>query len=182
MGISDELLVKYELKVDDMVSQELIDGILIQEEKLNIKNRMLRQLRHRIRSTHELELRFQRDGYDQNLVREVIQGLCQEGILNNEQMAWAFINDNTNINPHGNQHIISELKKRGVSEEVFKDILAQRDEKEIALKFFNKKLNMFDLNNIKEKRKAINRLLSRGFTPSIVYEIINEKKKGEHDQ
>jgi regulatory protein len=182
IGISDELLVKHDLKVDDMITQETIDTILVQEEKSNIKNRMLRLIRHRIRSYHEIEQRFLRDGYDHKLVAEALEDLADEKILDNDQLIKAFINDNTNINPHGNRHILFELRKKGIPEKEIMQMLSQRDEKNVALDYFYKKLKALRLQDPKDRRKAINRLLSRGFTSSIVYDLIKELSGDEHDQ
>ncbi len=182
MGISDEELIKHDLKVDDEISQELIDNILILEEKLNIRNRMLRLIRYRMRSSQELERRFIRNGYDQNLIVEVLEELRNEEILNDAAMIQAFINDNTNINPHGNRHIMSELRKKGIPEKMISERLSGRDEKEIALIYFDKKLSTLDLKDPKDRRKAVNRLLSRGFTLSVVYDTVNERTKGGYDQ
>ncbi|OGC42314.1 hypothetical protein A2Y85_02650 [candidate division WOR-3 bacterium RBG_13_43_14] len=182
IGISDELLVKYDLKVDDVMPQELLDTILVQEEKINIKNRILRSIQHRIKSTYELEQRFINDGYDQGMIDEVIDDLTNEGILNNDQLTRAYINDHTNINPHGNRHILFELKKKGIPERTILEMLSKRDEKKVAMNYFNRKLNKLCLKDPKDRRKAVNRLLNRGFTSSIVYEIVNERIKTEHDQ
>ena len=182
MGINDELLIKYDLKVDDVITQEMIDSILVQEEKNDIKNRMLRLMRHRIRSSNELEQRFLRNGHDHKLVSEVLEDLAQEKILDKDQLIRAFISDNTNINPHGNHHILFELRKKGIPEKEIMQTLAQRDEKNVALDYINKKLKALRLQDPKDRRKAINRLLNRGFTPSLVYEIIKELSGAANDQ
>lgn len=179
MGISNELLVKHDLKVDDMITQETIDDILIQEEKLNIKNRMLRLIRYRIRSSHELEQRFLRDGYDQKMVGMAIDELAADGVLDNDQLIRAYINDNTNINPRGNRRILFELKKRGIPEKKINEALAHRDEQAVCLDYFNRKLKTLRLQNSRDRSKAINRLLGRGFTPSVVYSLIKDLSKND---
>ncbi len=179
MGISDEVLIKHDLKVDDVISWDMIDNILSQEEKFNIKNRMLRILRHRMRTSFELKQRFMRDGYDHKLIDQALEELAQEEILNNDRLIKAFIADNTNINPRGNRHILFELKKKGIPEKKIKEMLAERDEKELCLDYFNRKMKIRSLQNPRERGKAIKHLIGRGFTSSIVFELIDQLSKNE---
>jgi SOS response regulatory protein OraA/RecX len=69
------------------------------------------------------------------------------------------------------------LIKKGISKEVITELISGRDEKTLIKNFIQKKLSNLNKANLKDRQKMIRRLLTRGFTPGIVYEIINERSQ-----
>ncbi|MCK5258809.1 MAG: RecX family transcriptional regulator [Thermoplasmatales archaeon] len=174
-GLTNDLVVKYNLNTGNEITDEEIKNILLQEEKVKIRSRAYKILHYRERSIKELKHRLLHIGFDQLLVDEVIDDFVSDKTLDDERFARAFVSDYTKLKPKGNRFIYNELIKKGISKEVITELISGRDEKELIKNFIQKKLSNFNKTNFKERQKMIRRLLNRGFTPSIVYEIINER-------
>lgn len=176
-GISNELLVKFDLHEGDEINEDLIQNVLLAKEKQRIRDRAYRLLHYRNRATKELKDRLLRIGFDAALVQEVIDEMVEDNTLNDENFAEAFIADYTKIRTKGNIFIRHELRKKGVASDVIEKLMQKRDEKQIADDYMRSKLATLDIVKPKDRQKALRRLLTRGFTPAIAYEVIKEHEK-----
>jgi regulatory protein len=173
-GLTKDLVLKYDLHEGYEITKSEIEDILLNEEKLKIKARAFRILNYRDRSVKELRIRLTVIGFDKLLVDEVIDDFVKDNTLDDERFARAFVSDYTKLYPKGNRFILSELTRRGVDREIITNLLDTRDEGELIRNYIEKKAGNLAIKNPKERQKLIRRLLTRGFTPSLVYEIIKE--------
>ncbi|UCF71536.1 MAG: RecX family transcriptional regulator [candidate division WOR-3 bacterium] len=176
-GLSNEVLVKFDLHEGDDLDDETVQNVLLESEKQMIRNRAFRLLRYRSRSTQELKTRLLRIGFDDELVAGVIEELMQNNSLDDEKFARSFVADYTKLRPRGNVYIRRELTKRGIAGEVIEHLITNRDEKVVIEGLVQKKLSDLNIKKPKDRARAIRRLLTRGFTPSVVYEVIREHEK-----
>lgn len=172
-GLSNEILLKFELHEGDPIDKDLIENVLLEQEKQRIRDRALRILRYRKRSVGELKTRLTRIGFDPDLVKGIIEEFVEDNTLNDTDFAESFVADHTNLKPKGNIYISRELKKRGIPPGTIDQALQLRDENQVVKDFLDKKLSHLDIKSPKERQKVIRRLLSRGFTPSVVFSILN---------
>ncbi|UCG91593.1 MAG: RecX family transcriptional regulator [candidate division WOR-3 bacterium] len=175
-GLSNELVLKYNLNADDEISDTLIKDVLLEEEKQKIKQRAFRLLQYRDRSIQELANRLLRIGFDNRLVQSVIEDFKAEGTLDDEKFANAFVSDYTTLNPRGNRFIIQELQKRGVAKEIISKVVHERDENFLIKDYIERKLSHLNRNEPREKQKIVRRLLMRGFSSGAIYEVLNEER------
>ena len=173
-GLTKDLVLKYDLNEGDEITEDDIKNVLLESEKQKIKQRAFKILHYRERSVQELTNRLIKIGFDQSLVNQVIEDFTADKTLDDERFVKAFVSDYTKLKPKGNKFIIRELKKRGIPQEKIAKMLSSRNEKELVKDFIQKKLAHLNKNNPKERQKIICRLLSRGFTPDIVYSILSE--------
>jgi len=176
-GLSNELLIKFDLHEGDELDNDLVQDVLMAKEKQQIRNRAYRLLHYRNRAIKELKDRLLRIGFDPALVEEVIDEMVGENTLDDENFAETFIADYTKIRTKGNIFIRHELTRKGVAGEVVEKLLRKRDEKRIAADYMIKKLSHLDISNPKDRQKVLRRLLMRGFTPAVVYEVIDDHEK-----
>jgi len=176
-GLSNEVLVKFDLHEGDPIDKELIQNVLLEREKQMIRIRAFRLLHYRSRSIQELKNRLLRIGFDHELIAGVIDELVQDKILDDERFAQAYVADYTKLKPKGNIFIHRELAKMGVAEDVIERLVKKRDEKCIVEGLVQKKLSHLNVNDPKDRAKAIRRLLTRGFTPGVVYDVIKEHEE-----
>jgi regulatory protein len=174
-GLGTELVLKYNLQEGAEIGEEEIENILFQEEKMHVKERAYKILRYRDRSARELKQRLIKLGFDESLVNDVIQDFCEDKTLDDIRLAQEFVSDYTRVNLKGNRFIVHELKKKGVPQEVIEEVITSRDEKTLARTFLEKKLANLNTNNPKERQKVLRRLLTRGFTPGVVYDLLREE-------
>jgi len=176
-GLSNEIILKFDLHEDDQIDDETIQNILLEQEKQKIRERALRILHYRKRSVQELKTRLTKVGFDNDLIQQVIEEFLRDSTLNDEDFAEAFVADYTNLKPKGNIFISRELAKRGIDQKVIKKVISIRDEKQMVMDFLQKKLAHFSAKNPKDRQKILRRLLSRGFTPGVVYDILNSDEE-----
>lgn len=175
-GLSLDIITKYDLHEGDEISQEEIETFLLQEEKMKIRNRAYRLLSYRGRSTKELNDRLLEKGFDEALIKDVIAEFLQDNTLDDERFAHAFVHDYTHVTPRGNVFICKELKKKGVAQEVIDKELSRRDERAVIQSYIERKLADLNALALKERQKMIRRLLNRGFSSSLVYEIVRQQE------
>jgi regulatory protein len=175
-GLSLDIVTKHDLHEGDEISQEEIETLLLQEEKMKIRNRAYRILQYRDRSSQEMTQRLLEKGFDATLVRDVIDEFVGDQTLDDERFVHAFVHDYTHVTPRGNIYIQRELRKKGIAPDLIDKELALRDERTLILQFIEKKLSDLHPKTPKERQKLIHRLLSRGFSPSLVYEIVRQQQ------
>ncbi|UCD19812.1 MAG: RecX family transcriptional regulator [candidate division WOR-3 bacterium] len=176
-GLSNEVLAKFDLHEGDDIDDETVQNVLLEREKQMIRTRAFRLLRYRSRSSQELKTRLLRIGFDDEPVAGVIEELMQNNSLDDEKFARSFVADYTKLRPRGNVYIRRELTKRGIAGEIIERLITARDEKVVIEGFVQRKLSDLNIKNPKDRARAIRRLLTRGFTPSVVYEVIREHEK-----
>ena len=172
-GLSKDLVLKYDVKEGDEIDEDLIRNVLQEAEKEKIKQRAYKILHYRDRSVQELKNRLLKIGFDQDLVNDVLKDFIEDKILDDERFAKAFIRDYTYLKLKGNRFIIRELKKIGLSQETVDAMLKERNEKELIKNLIERKLKHLNRKDPKERGKIIRSLLSRGFTPDLVYDFLN---------
>lgn len=180
-GLTKDIVLKYDLKEGDEITDDEIKNILLEEEKQKIKQRAFRLLNFRARSAHELKNRLLKIGFDSALVDTVIEDFLEDNTLDDEHFAKAFINDYTTVHTKGNIFIVRELKKKGLPQDTIMKMLETRDEKTLIKDFINKKLTHLNKHVPKERQKIIRRLMSRGFTPETIFGVINNETE-KHDE
>lgn len=174
VGLTKEIVIRYNLHEGLEITDREFDEVLHQAEKGKIANRAFKILRYRERSVDELRARLIRVGFDGQLVDELVDELIADKTLDDERFANAFVNDYTNLKPKGNRFILNELNKKGIAKDTIVRLLSTRDERKMIRQYVKKKASSLDIKNPKERQKLVRRLLTRGFTPDIVYEIIKE--------
>lgn len=171
-GLTKELVIKYGLCEGAEITEQEINKILHSSEKIKIMNRAFKILRYRQRSVQELRSRLLSIGYDVPLVDDVIDALVIDNTLDDERFARAFVNDYTNLKPKGNRFIINELTKKGIAKETIVRLLDKRNEEQLIKEYIEKKAHNLDMHDRKDRQKLLRRLLNRGFTSNLVYDII----------
>jgi regulatory protein len=180
-GLSLDIVTKHDLHEGDEILQEEIDQLLIQEEKMKMRNRAFRLLGYRDRSIKEMEQRLLDQGFDQAMVKEVIDEFVADTTLDDQRFTRSYVHDYTIVKPRGNVFIQKELRKKGISADMIQAELALRDERELIFGYITRKLSCLNAEIPKERQKMIHRLLTRGFTSSLVYDIINEMVGGHEE-
>jgi regulatory protein len=178
-GLSNEVVMKLDLHVDQELTTDEIQTIVLVQEKERIRERAFRILRFHDRSSLELKDKLVRLGFDEPLVGEVIQDLTADKTVDDERFVQEFVSDYTKLNPKGNVFIAHQLRKKGIPPEVIDKVTETRDERTLAQEFMARKLKDLDTHDPKSKHKIFRRLVSRGFTPGIVYELLSSKENHE---
>lgn len=176
---------KYEIIIDGK-NYIIYEDVIIKNNILSKKNISLNELnsylddclfyeiyyicldyiKKRLRTSKEVIKYLEKKGYDEKLVFKVINKLCDEGYINNEVYARAYIYDMVNLKLVGPLKIKNDLLSLGVDENIIdkylddidSDIFIKKINKYIEkeLRVNKKSLSMF-------KNKVLNSLIDKGF-------------------
>ena len=136
--------------------------------KARAKNNAYALLRQRPRSVHEIRNRLKLNGYDDDLIEDIIVTLKRSGDLDDEKFARFWVESRMRMNPAGDVVLKFELKGKGVSDNIIEAVLTEKaekyDEYELALSMAKER---FERLKKLDRRKATKRiydfLLRRGF-------------------
>ena len=174
-GLTKDLVLQYGLYEGAEITDQEIEVLLFQAEKAKIVNRAYKILHYRQRSVKEMRDRLLKIGYEVEFVDAVINEMVADSTLDDERFARAFVNDHTSLKPKGNRYILNELTKKGISKETIERLLRDRDEKQMVSEYIKHKARNLNIHTRKDRQKLLRRLLNRGFSSDLVYEILKAK-------
>ncbi len=171
--IDVNLLIKYSLKKDMLLSDELIEEILKSEEKISVYNYGISVLSRLAKSEYELRLKMQQKGFASELIDNAINTLKVQKYLDDERYCEMFINDKINISKYGVRKIKEALYFKGIDKEIIEHkirAILPEDEEERAIVLGKKKLISIKEEDTRKKayeyetvKKAVKKLMNTEF-------------------
>jgi regulatory protein len=158
---------------------------MMEEEFLRekAKNRAFRLLAVRARSEKELRSKLKEKGFDEAVVREVIERLRELKYLDDESFAgqWAR---NLGVNKLlGNRRIALALREKGIPQPLIDEAISilriEISETEAIMRLIRKKMksrNVVKIND-REKRRLAGSLMIKGFPPDLIFDLLNQSKE-----
>jgi len=173
-GVSVELCVKHHLKKGLEIDKDLLDDIILQDQKDVAFNKALKYINSSLKTTKQIKDYLYKKEYSAPTVNFVIDKLLEYKYLDDEAYAKAFVL--TYSNKYGKFKLKSMLMQKGVSQEIISNVLDGIEENSSIEAVANKymKNRTFDE---KTKTKLIRFLMSRGYDFDEVKSIV-EKYKG----
>jgi regulatory protein len=143
--------------------------------------RIKRYCAYQERCLQEVRQKLKEWGVDEKNIKKNINELLKEGYIDEERFAKAFVRGKFNIKSWGFQKIISELKKRNISNACIKEAIKEVDValyKEKLIKLAQKWLNEHkQLSKQEEEQKLFRFLYSKGYEQNDILNFINKKNK-----
>ncbi|MFH1080794.1 MAG: RecX family transcriptional regulator [Pseudomonadota bacterium] len=142
-----------------------------------------RLLAARARSEKELRARLKEAKFDRQAVDRIIARLYELSYLDDEAFARQWARRLAIDKLSGNRRIEISLQEKGVDRAICERILAEIrqevPEREAIRQIIRKKLKgrALDRHDVREKRSLVQYLLGRGFTPDLIYEMIQEAQE-----
>ena len=143
-----------------------------QEVRLAAMNLLAR----REHSQQELHRKLINKGYESVEIKSVLTRLAEEGLLSDERFTEAFINSRLKRGS-GPVRIAMELQQRGISDELVKTYLDERDAQwtESALTVRVKRFGPSPPGDFKERARQMRFLQYRGFTLQQIQQAVGEE-------
>lgn len=142
----------------------------------------LKLIQKRLRSVWEVEQALQRRGVEPEEIHAVISGLTEAGLLDDERVACAWVNDRDRFSPRGVFLLRGELIKKGIAKETIDKVLRDRtdrtedpvDELAQAQAVAASKARLYaNLSRETRRRRLGGFLLRRGFSQDTVRRILD---------
>jgi regulatory protein len=119
------------LRIGQHLSEQDIERLKQQETTEVAYLKALRFLGYRSRSEAEIQRKLTDQGFAQSVVDATVQRLKDNGFLGDEQFAQDWIENRTTFRPRSKRMLASELRQKGVDEEVIEQALAETEDEQI---------------------------------------------------
>lgn len=139
-----------------------------------------RLLSIRLRSEKELKNRLFEKKFDPDTIKSIIEELKNRNLIDDLKFARLWIQSRMDSNPKGNMLLKKELCGKGISSTIIEKALSEREETEIGVAntIAEKKLkSLKGLPEEKVRKRLFDYLARRGFSFSVIGEILGEVKR-----
>jgi len=150
------------LEADCRLDQAEFESAIDAAERRAAKERALRILASRERSSYEVTQRLVDDGYPARLSRETVERMVELGLIDDRRFAdmWARSRFAAGF---GSRRVLNELARRGIDAAAAQSAVAEAAGENDELKRAIAALGGRSANNRKERERLIRRLVTRGF-------------------
>jgi regulatory protein len=130
-------------------------------------------LSYRPRSEAELRERLQRRGFPAEHIEKTLVKLHEQGLIDDLSFAKFWAENRATFRPRSRGMTRSELRRKGVAEEVISQAVSEIDELESAYRAANAKLRLLSRLDYPEFRQRLGEFLRRrGFTYNIISQTV----------
>jgi regulatory protein len=141
------------------------------------KNSLARLIAKRLYS--ESELRKKLSKHSEEEIEDAIEWGKEQGFVNDERFARAFVHDTLLLNPQGKRLLYIKLNQKGVKASISELILQEEYPDELEAEIITKIANKYvkslkEEDNTKKLKKLCGYLLRRGFPKQLVYRTARE--------
>jgi regulatory protein len=102
------------------------------QEQHKVYELALNFLSYRPRSAREVELRLRKKGYTPDQIEPALKRLRDQGYVNDHDFARFWVSNRQTFSPRGPRLLRSELRQKGVPNEIVDEILAEHQEDQSA--------------------------------------------------
>ena len=185
MGVSVEIAHAAHLRVGDEVTEARLAEVERRDRGWQAREAALHLLAVRPRAAVELARRLRTKGYEPEVADEVIERLRELGMIDDAAFAGTLVRDRVRLRPSGERRLASELRAKGVDEDVAREAIRDTlegegtDERELALRAADKWRTRPGEERDRARRRLHGFLARRGFGGETIREVIDEVLPGE---
>ena len=170
VSLAYEVFLKYQLKVNQEISEKFLPFLLDEDQKYQVKQNALNYLSRRHHSINEIRIKLKQKKFSSEQIEQTLNELTQNNYLDDHSFAQIFTDEKVKAKNWGKNKIKSELIKRGVSSKVISEVIANKfsgeSEIEAGLELARKKLKKLLNRNTEGKKiqsSIYSFLISRGY-------------------
>ena len=182
-GIPIEYVHTLKLQEGKDITEDEWRRIEDQIEYSNGKEKALRYLQYQCRTRKEIEDKLTKDQYSPYVIHKVLDFLNHYGYVDDQEYTEKYIKDRLRFKPMGKRRIQYELQKKGIDQEILEDTFESIDLQEVdhAHTLLCKKIkNPTDFTH-KEKDRAVQFLMRRGYSYEIIRKAFDQMQKSEKE-
>lgn len=177
-GLDQEVVCEHHLHQGDTLTESLIDGVLLAEERTKAKQKVLDWLSRRSRSVSEIRRRLREKGVSERTSGKVIDDFLRVGLLDDEKYAFTYVQSRMQQRPSGKRLLRMELLKKGIEEDLAAKAIEEGygngSELEVARGLFRRRVNRYHGETRVMKKKSADFLLRRGFSWEVIDAVLQE--------
>lgn len=156
------------------------DEIILEGQFKLAKERALRMLTRSDKTTFDIKKKLKEDGYNSAVCDEVIGFLEEYALCDDDAYARRFVQHSleSGIPP---QKIIMKLRSKGLAKDQITELIEELqsvDNEDLLFKKGCRLIERFNVDDKKQRDKALRRLVSRGYSFDLSKKIINSQQDG----
>jgi regulatory protein len=144
------------------------------------KNRIRRYCAYQERSTRDVEMKLREWKVSPSMIKTIVEGLKEEGFLDDARFVRAFIHGKFHINHWGKNKIVYELRGKGIPGSLIDAGMEEIDEERyremLKSLIVKKSREIKGGKNLNIREKLINFALSKGFEFDLILQSLNNLK------
>lgn len=174
-GISEGDALYYKLVPNTEISEEKYDTILKELVFTKAKEKAVRFIGTGFKSRKEIADKLKKD-FGEDIVEMTLETLQKYGYCDDKKYTLMYIKESYKYKKNGPLKIKYDLKIKGVEEEIVRECFEETeyDFYALALEVLEKKYKGEPLTDFKEKKKAFDFLMRKGFDYSVSKEAMAE--------
>ncbi len=181
----EDIILKYNLLTNKYVSSELLDEIILDNNKYMSYDLALNYIKIKMRCEKEIREYLEKKNIDNSTINDVVDKLKQNGYLDDQKYIKSYIFDKFNISNVGPLKIKNELLKLGFKEEDIDIGLSNLDKDKLYSKLdklIDKRITQIKhYNGSILKQKIITFFIEKGFYKSDIEDILSNKNLNNKD-
>lgn len=179
LGVYDDTLLKYQLRKGDDLTAEKLAEIREYDEYNYGKNVAYKFLSYKPRSIKEVKNKLTYKKISKESVEKIIEHLKKYQFLNDENYAKLYLEQRISNKGMGKSMVTFKMIDKGIDKEMISKVIDENypEDKQIEAgkklleKYLKKKQKIED--KLELKKKCYQYLFSRGFSYSIISQILN---------
>ncbi|MEW9697645.1 RecX family transcriptional regulator [Paenibacillus sp. SI8] len=184
-SVHEDILIKHRLMKGETVDLEQLTTIIQDEERNNAYMKALNMIGRRPHSTNEVRRKLKEQGFELPIVEWVCERLSQQNYINDEEFAKMWTENRIQSQRKGRNLVRQELRQKGIHKEVVHralETINPEDEVQGALKMAQSKWKITSGKTIDRKRKTAAFLMRRGYTGSVVNQVLAQISTDSEDE
>jgi regulatory protein len=180
-SVSQDVLIKYDLRKGKELSSEDIELIFQNDELQKAMNKSINYLSYRMRSEKEVRTNLLENEYSVEIVQKVISWLLERNYLNDSEFAKAYVKTQQNTTDKGPRLIENGLKEKGINSLIIEEVmmgLSFDEQLQKALKLCEKlagKKKKVSISNLKNDMQSM--LIRKGYPFDVINMAIDSSIK-----
>lgn len=167
-GLYDDTILKFGLRTNDELSDEIIDQIKKHDEFNYGKFIAYSFLSYKQRSKSEIIKKLKAKKISDNVIENIVNVLTEQKYINDHNYAKLYLESKLMSKPIGKRLLKLKLYEKGIDKEVSEKVIDENYNEEIELESAEKLLEKYakkvrGKNDFEKKKKCFSYLISRGF-------------------
>ncbi|KHF41293.1 recombination regulator RecX [Halalkalibacter okhensis] len=177
LSVDEDLLIKHRLTKGLEIDEKTLIQLIDEDEKKKAYHLAINYLSYRMRSVKEMKQYLEKKEKEPKHINAVIDELLQQGLLNDEEFAQAYIRSKQLTLMKGPLKLKQELVQKGVSDAVIDAALAtftEGEQKEKIVTWLEKQQSKKNskVSSKAFKEKLSSQLITKGYSQRVIVEAL----------
>ena len=170
------------LQVGQELEEEVIRQLNQAEASEKAYQRALNFLSFRVRTESEVHRNLKKHDTPESVIEDVLERLRRNRLVDDHHFANSWVENRSQFRPRGRRALQSELRQKGVDQEIIQEVLQDLDEEELAYQVAKKSVRKYRKFEWPEfRKKLLGFLARRGFNYAVAAPVVERVWAEEQD-